>query len=55
MIIKILGLIIGVAVLISGVVLFVKEKSDKESQKIYGITAVIGLIVAVVCAVLLFV
>ena len=55
MIIKIIGLIIGVFVLGMGIFYLVKEKDDKESRKIYTIISVIGAVVAIVSAILLFV
>ncbi len=47
MVINIIGIIIGILVLCAGVFYSIKEKSDKESLKIYAITAVIGAIVIV--------
>ncbi len=55
MIIKIIGLIIGVFVLGMGIFYLVKEKDDKESRKIYTIISVIGAVIAIACAVLLFI
>ena len=55
MVIKIIGLIIGVLVLGAGIYYLAKEKHDPESKKIYSIVSVIGGIVAAVCAVLLFI
>ena len=51
MIVKIIGLIIGLLVLGAGICYLVKEKQDPESRKIYTVVSVIGA----VCAVLLFV
>lgn len=47
MIINVVGIIIGILILCAGIFYGVKEKSDKESVKIYGITAIIGVIVVV--------
>lgn len=53
MLIKILGLIIGILVLCAGLYYLIKEKADPESKKIYGIVIAIGAVIAAVCAVLL--
>ena len=53
MAIKIIGLIIGILVLGTGIYYLVKEKDDKESKKIYTIISVIGGVIAVVCTLLL--
>ena len=55
MIIKIIGLIIGVLVLGMGIFYLVKEKDDKESRKIYTIVSIIGAVIAAVSAVTLFI
>ena len=55
MIVKIIGLIIGLLVLGAGICYLVKEKQDTESRKIYTVISVIGGVLAAVCAVLLFV
>lgn len=55
MIVKIIGLIIGLLVLGAGICYLVKEKQDPESRKIYTVVSVIGGVLAAVCAVLLFV
>ena len=55
MIIKCLGLIIGLCVLIAGIYYLVKEKYDKDSRKIYSIISVAGAIVAVISAVMIVV
>ncbi len=54
MAIQIIGLIIGILVLGAGIYYLVKEKQDPESKKIYTIVSVVGAVVAVVCAVMLF-
>ncbi len=48
--IKIIGLIIGLIVLTAGIYYLVKEgKNDPESRKIYTVISVIGAAVSVVC------
>lgn len=49
--VNIIGLLIGILLLLAGVYYFVKEKHDLESRKIYTIVSVIGVVVAVVCAI----
>ena len=53
MAVKIIGLIIGILVLGTGIYYLAKEKHDPESKKIYSIVSVIGGIIAVACALLL--
>ena len=53
MIVKIIGLIIGVLVLGAGIYYAGKEKDDPESKKIYTVVSLVGLAVTAVCAVLL--
>lgn len=53
MVIGIIGIIIGLLVLGAGIYYLIKEKNDKESKKIYGITSGIGVVVTVVAAVIL--
>lgn len=55
MIIKIIGLVIGLLVLGAGIYYLVKEKQNAESRKIYTVVSIIGGVVAAVCAVLLFI
>ena len=55
MIIKIIGLIIGVLVLGAGIYYRAAEKQDAESRKIYTIVGVAGGIVSVLCIVLLMI
>lgn len=45
MTIKIIGMIIGAAVLAAGIYYRVKEKNDPESKKIYTIVSAVGAIV----------
>ena len=47
MVIKILGLIIGVVVLGAGVYYLAKEKHDPESKKIYTVVSIVGALVAI--------
>lgn len=53
MVIGIIGIIIGLLVLGAGIYYLVKEKDDKESRKIYGITSGVGAVITVVAAVIL--
>lgn len=53
MAIKIIGLIIGILVLGTGIYYLAKEKHDPESKKIYTIVSVIGGVIAIACALLL--
>lgn len=53
MVIKIIGLIIGVLILFAGIYYLVKEKNDSESKKIYTIISIIGGLIVVVCVLLL--
>lgn len=46
-IITVLGVLIGVAVLGAGLYYRVKEKNDKESQKIYSVVSVIGAVILI--------
>ena len=55
MIVKIIGLIIGLLVLGAGICYLIMEKQDPESRKIYTVVSVIVGVLAAVCAVLLFV
>lgn len=47
MVVNVIGIIIGILILFAGIFYGIKEKGDKESLKIYAITAVIGAIVVV--------
>ena len=47
MIFNIIGFVIGILILIAGIYYLVKEKADKESRKIYGITTATGAVVTV--------
>ena len=44
MIYNIIGLIIGILILGAGIFTFIKEKTYRESRKIYGITMGAGII-----------
>ena len=52
MVIKIIGLVIGLLVLAAGLYYLAKEKEDREAKKIYSIVSAVGGIVAAVCVVL---
>lgn len=47
MTISVLGILIGLAVTVAGLVLLMKDRNDAESVKIYGIISAIGGIVFV--------
>jgi hypothetical protein len=49
MIYNIIGLIIGILILGAGIFTFIKEKTDRESRKIYGITMGAGGIITLFC------
>ena len=53
MVFKIIGIIIGLVVLGTGIYYLVKEKHDPESKKIYTVVSAAGGIIALVCALLL--
>ncbi len=53
MILKIIGLIVGIVILITGIFYLNKEKNDPESKKIYTVVSVIGAVIAAVCVPLL--
>lgn len=53
MLIKIIGLIIGVLILGAGIYYLTKEKHDPESRKIYTIISAAGAVVAVISGVLI--
>lgn len=53
MIIKIIGLVIGIMIFAFGAYYFIKEKDDQESKKIYAVTIAVGAVIAVICGVLL--
>ena len=54
MLIKIIGLVIGVLVLGAGIYYLSKEKEDPESRKIYTVVSIAGAVIAIVCTLLLF-
>lgn len=45
---KYIGIIIGLAVMIVSIYYLVKEKDDKESKRIYSIACIAGLAVVVI-------
>ena len=51
---KISGLIIGVLLLGGGIYYLTTAKDDPEAKKIYTVASGIGAVIAVVCALLLF-
>ena len=53
MVFKIIGIIIGLVVLGTGIYYLVKEKHDPESKKIYTVVSAVGGIIALLCALLL--
>lgn len=53
MVIGIIGIIIGLLVLGAGICYLIKEKSDPESKKIYGIVSAVGAVVTIIGAVIL--
>lgn len=53
MIIKIIGLVIGILILGAGIYYLAKEKDEPESKKIYAIVSAVGGVIAVACALLL--
>lgn len=55
MIIKIIGLLIGVLILGAGIYYRAAEKQDAESRKIYTIVSIAGGVIAAVCILLLLV
>lgn len=54
MAIRIIGLVIGILVLGAGVYYLIKEKKDPESRKIYAVVSAAGGLIALVCALMLF-
>lgn len=49
MIVKIIGLIVGLLILCAGIYYLAKDKNDPESKKIYSVISAIGAIISVVC------
>lgn len=47
MIMTIFLLVIGVIILIGGLYFLIKEKKDREAQKIYIITSIIGALITI--------
>lgn len=54
MVIKLIGLIIGILVLGAGLYYRKAEKNDPESRRIYTVIALVGAVIAAVSALLLF-
>ena len=53
MLVKIIGLVIGLLILGAGAYYLSKEKHDPESRKIYTVVTAVGGVIAAVCALLL--
>lgn len=53
MTIKIIGLLIGILILVSGIYYLIKCRHDAESKKIYIIFSIVGLIICAVTGALL--
>ena len=53
MAVKIIGLVVGILVLGTGIYYLAKEKHDPESKKIYSAVSAVGGVIAVACALLL--
>ncbi len=53
MVVKIMGLIIGLLILCAGINYLAKDKNDPESKKIYSVISAIGAIIFVVCILML--
>ena len=54
MTIKVIGIIIGILILCAEIYYLTQEKEDPESRKIYSIVSVVGVVIAIVAAVFLF-
>ena len=52
-VVKIMGLIIGLLILCAGINYLAKDKNDPESKKIYLVISAIGAIIFVVCILML--
>jgi len=52
MIIKVIGMVIGVMLLVAGLYYLSKEKDDPESRKIYLIVSIVGLVVFAVALIM---
>ena len=55
MIIKIIGLIIGIMIAAAGIYYYIQEKDDASSCRIYGTAIIVGAVIAVIAAVMLFI
>ena len=49
MLIKVIGLVIGLLILCAGIYYLSKEKNDPESKKIYSVISIVGTIITVGC------
>ncbi len=47
MIFNVIGLLIGVLISGAGIYYLLKEKEDRESRKIYGITSGVGVVIVI--------
>ncbi|MDO5387880.1 MAG: hypothetical protein Q4F63_01465 [Clostridia bacterium] len=52
---NIAGLLIGIIILLGSVYYLIKEKNDKQSQKIYSIFSVIGAVIVIAMTITLLV
>ena len=55
MLIKLIGTVIGLLICGAGIYYLVKERDDRESAKIYTTVSLLGGIISVVCALLMFI
>ena len=53
MVVKIIGLLVGILLLAAGIYYLAKEKNDPESKKIYTVVTVIGAVITAACVLLL--
>ncbi len=51
MLFSVIGILIGIIIFIGGMYYYIKEKSDIESRKIYGIASVIGIVICFVASI----
>lgn len=47
MIVEIIAILIGIMIACTGIYYFFKERHDTESKKIYTITTLIGMVIAI--------
>ena len=55
MIIKIIGLIIGIMIAVAGIYYYIQEKEEASYRRIYGTAAIVGAVIAVIAAVMLLI